>query len=157
MNRKCLSILFPALCIALGGCALSAFRGWKEARETPPITFGGSGVDLGRLKEGEIAKGAFLIRNTSDRPLSLEPIESTCGCTLGTTPAVLEAHGEAFVTVRFDSKFNPGAIRQFVFVKAKGFPNKRLVIPVTGTVVPASGAQPAKSSPPPSDIGCYST
>lgn len=62
-------------------------------------------IDLGRIHQGEVVSGGFVVRNDTDLPLSILRMKSDCGCTrLDFRPGVVAVGGVCDVGLSFDSR-----------------------------------------------------
>lgn len=62
-------------------------------------------IDLGRIHQGEVVSGGFVVRNDTDLPFSILRMKSDCGCTrLDFRPGVVAVGGVCDVGLSFDSR-----------------------------------------------------
>ncbi len=73
--------------------------------------------DFGRVKEGEILKHDFVLKNESDKTLTIKDVNTSCGCTISQVKKkILLPADSTAIEVRFDSKGYSGAAKQYVYV-----------------------------------------
>ena len=73
--------------------------------------------DFGDVKEGQVARHDFIIKNETASELRIKEISTSCGCTLSkVTKLVIKPGESAMVEVEFNSKGYSGKVRQYVYV-----------------------------------------
>ena len=73
--------------------------------------------DFGIVKQGEILKHDFLLKNETADILEINNIHTSCGCTASEAEKKsLMPQDSTAISVSFDSKGYQGAIKQFVYV-----------------------------------------
>jgi len=73
--------------------------------------------DFGQVKQGQILKHDFILKNDSDKPLKINAINTSCGCTASKAKkSKLSSCEETSIEVKFNSKGYSGDIRQYVYV-----------------------------------------
>lgn len=73
--------------------------------------------DFGRVKEGEVLKHNFTLKNESRQVLNIKDINTTCGCTVSKiNKKVLLAQESALIGVQFDSRGYNGSVQQYIYV-----------------------------------------
>jgi hypothetical protein len=118
MFKRSLSLLL-FLFFLLGGCYYQKQSSFKSiAIDKNPMQLEDSYIkDFGKIKEGEIAKHSFEIKNDSERVLNIQGVFSTCGCTFSEVKRkVLEPKESTWLDVKFNSKGYSGSVSQFVYV-----------------------------------------
>ena len=105
--------------------------------QLPPTTvqFNTLTHDFGKIKEGEVVSHKFMFKNTGDKPLKIENVKPSCGCTTPDwTKEEVAAGTDGFVAVEFDSKGKEGQQTKTVNVTANT-PERNITLTFTGEVV----------------------
>ena len=122
-NLICLS----ALCLFVGFIA----------RAQPKMVFDKVQHDFGKVNEGDGAVSYdFTFKNTGTKPLIIQDVKTTCGCTTpewSKQPIVPGAAG--FIKVSYDVKGRPGVIDKTITVHGNSSPSKS-ELRIIGEVVP---------------------
>ncbi len=84
-----------------------------KPRDTTQLTtvqwLDSSSKDFGKIKEGQRLEVAFRFKNTGDKPLVIERVQPSCGCTIAEQPKEPIAPGaEGQVKASFDSNHRVG-------------------------------------------------
>ncbi|MGB7160834.1 MAG: DUF1573 domain-containing protein [Tepidisphaeraceae bacterium] len=110
----------------------------KTSKHEPVVTSGKIlGVFLGDVEEGEVLKKEIRLRNDGDRPMRVEGIVTSCGCTGATVPRSEILPGEEVpLAVSIDTKDRKGLNRFRVSVSIAGAPPATVVF---GTNVAKKG------------------
>jgi hypothetical protein len=83
------------------------------------ITWLDSAKNMGKITEGEKVEIAFRFVNSGDKPLVIQSVGVSCGCTVAEKPGELFAPGkEGVIKAIFDSKGRLGANHKTVTVYA---------------------------------------
>lgn len=88
-----------------------------------------SAKDMGKINEGQIVEVAFRFKNTGNKPLVIEGVSPSCGCTVANPPAEPIAPGaEGEIKASFNSKGRVGINQKDINVNAntKGTPVHKL-------------------------------
>lgn len=73
--------------------------------------------DFGKVKQGQILKHDFLLKNKTKNVLKIISINTSCGCTAsGADKKILVPHDSAKINVTFNSGGYSGEVKQFVYV-----------------------------------------
>ncbi|MFA5411537.1 MAG: DUF1573 domain-containing protein [Candidatus Omnitrophota bacterium] len=73
--------------------------------------------DFGRLKEGEIVKHEFTLKNETAKTLVIKDVIASCGCTIPEVKKKSIPAGESTsIQVVFNSQGYSGLIQQYVYV-----------------------------------------
>jgi len=73
--------------------------------------------DFGNVKEGQVFKHEFMIKNESDKVLNIKEVNTSCGCTISEIEKkTLAPQESAKVKVEFKSKGYSGKVQQFIYV-----------------------------------------
>jgi len=75
--------------------------------------------DFGKIQEGQKLEVSFRFRNTGDKPLVIEHVQPSCGCTVAeqSTEPVAPG-GEGQIKATFNSEGKPGVNRKVLTVLA---------------------------------------
>jgi len=87
--------------------------------------------DFGQIKQNEILKHEFILKNETSLTLNLKDATSSCGCTvLALKKKVLLPTESTAIEVKFDSRGYLGPIQQFVYLStdSKDIPVIRFII-----------------------------
>ena len=89
--------------------------------------------NFGKITEGEKVEVAFHFKNTGDKPLVIQKVQPSCGCTVAETPEKPIAPGEeGVIKGAFDSNGRQGMQHKSLSVQAntKGTQHHELVFEV---------------------------
>jgi hypothetical protein len=131
---KRLVIVFSAL-VALAACqgnsqdkpsVTSETTGTTQpaAASTDPATYTtiqwiDSAKDMGQINEGQKLEVAFRFKNSGDKPLVIQSVQPSCGCTVADYPKEPIAPGqEGLIKGVFDSNGKPGVNNKTMTVLA---------------------------------------
>ncbi len=90
--------------------------------------------DYGKITEGQKLEVAFRFKNTGDKPLIIESVRPSCGCTVANPPKEPVAPGaEGEIKGSFDSNGKSGEQHKTLFVAAntRGTQSHELTFTVT--------------------------
>jgi len=78
-----------------------------------------SAKDFGKIQEGQKLEVAFRFRNTGDKPLIIERVQPSCGCTVAEQSAEPIAPGkDGQIKATFNSEGRTGVNHKTLFVRA---------------------------------------
>jgi hypothetical protein len=121
-------MVVPVLGVSLGFCAAFAFlRGGENICLAVCHQ-----IDLGVIEAGAVFERKIVLRNSSDKPIRLEDVSTSCGCTTTTPVSVIAPRSTVPLTVRYDSAGRDGDIKQSVSIRSG---ENTLVVPIIGKVV----------------------
>ena len=86
--------------------------------------------NFGKITEGQKVEVAFHFKNTGNKPLIIERVQPSCGCTVAETPKEPIAPGkEGVIKGAFDSNGRVGIQHKSIYVETntKGSQNQELV------------------------------
>lgn len=89
--------------------------------------------DYGKITEGQKLEVSFRFKNTGDKPLVIESVRPSCGCTVADPPKEPVAPGaEGEIKGAFDSNGKNGAQHKTIYVNAntKGTQSHELIFTV---------------------------
>ena len=123
MSRTLLLILF----LLLSPCAGCFARHYtqeqnnliKENKIPDPYTW-----DFGRVKEGEVLKHSFTLKNESAKTLTIKEVNTSCGCTASEArkKTLLPAE-DTLIEVSFNTKGYSGPVQQYIYVHTDNHDN----------------------------------
>jgi hypothetical protein len=94
------------------------------------LTVGTGTYDFGKVKQGEVLKHEFIIKNTGNAPLEIVGMETVCSCTkISIDTKSIQPGGQAIFTMELDTKHLEGKQVKSATIFANAFPKiKRLVL-----------------------------
>jgi uncharacterized protein DUF1573 len=101
----------------------------KAATDSTTIQWLDSAKDFGKIQEGQQLAVTFRFKNTGDKPLVIERVQPSCGCTVAEQSSAPVAPGnEGQVKATFNSQGRTGVNHKtlFVYANTKGSPNSSL-------------------------------
>ncbi len=108
----------------------------KELKDPTTVQLIDSLHDFGTIKEGEVVQFNFRFKNTGTKPLIVDNVGASCGCTVPEKPeAPINPGDTGVIRVKFNSEHHPGHANKMVNVTSNtnpGFPEFAL----TGEVTP---------------------
>lgn len=91
--------------------------------------------DFGTIKDGDVAKHAFVVKNVGQSNLVLRKVKASCGCTAVQPDKTLLAPGESTnITALFDSKGRPGRQNKSITVITNDPTASTVLLQITGEV-----------------------
>ena len=73
--------------------------------------------DFGQVKQGEILKHDFLLKNETADVLKINSVNTSCGCTVSQSEKKSLKPGESTkISVSFNTRGYSGAVKQYVYV-----------------------------------------
>ncbi|MCE7871257.1 DUF1573 domain-containing protein [bacterium CPR1] len=144
--------------ILLGSLYTGASLAWSAAQPPPtrdlweprplllnsspgPLSSANSDHDFGRLPQGSQVSHVYTITNSSEQPLSIERVQSSCGCTAALVAEKNLTPGQSSaVEVRFTSGKLVGPFHKTVRVYTR--PEGVLVLSLRGSIQPDYLADP---------------
>lgn len=93
--------------------------------------------DFGKIKQGVPVTYDFAFANATDKPVVIETVNTSCGCTTPTWPQTPIAKGKSDkITAGFNAQ-NLGQFNKTIYVKVAGV-DKPMEIRITGEVLDAA-------------------
>jgi hypothetical protein len=78
-----------------------------------------SARDFGTIQEGQLLEVSFRFRNTGKKPLVIEKVQPSCGCTVAEQPKEpIQPGGEGQIKASFNSQGRTGTNHKTLFVYA---------------------------------------
>ena len=119
-----------ALLLALGSCQENdnkgethsspnpATTGQRDTNQLTTIKWIETHKNFGKITEGQKVEVAFHFRNTGNKPLIIERVQPSCGCTVAETPKEPIAPGkEGVIKGAFDSNGRVGMQHKSIYVE----------------------------------------
>ncbi|HTZ10844.1 MAG TPA: DUF1573 domain-containing protein [Candidatus Margulisiibacteriota bacterium] len=92
--------------------------------------------DFGVVKEGEVLKHEFVLKNESAKKLTIKEVATSCGCTASEAKKKELLPGESTtIEVKFQSKGYSGAVKQVVYVTTDNLDNMFIKYIIKANVV----------------------
>lgn len=117
-------------------CVFSAFS--ASASWGQQLEFEGDTLHFGAIAQRSEARRTIRLRNTGDKPLLIDAIRTSCGCTEAVAEKMELAPNESTtLTVEYDTR-KRGAFRRYVFFKTNALNADKYgesVLPVVGEVL----------------------
>jgi len=104
----------------------------KEQGNSPdPYTW-----DFGQVREGQVLKHAFTLKNESSKTLKIKDINNSCGCTVSEAKKMaLLPQESTTIEVKFDSKGYSGITKQYIYVHTDDLDNPLIRFIIIAQVV----------------------
>ncbi len=125
-------LLLILLSFPLQGCySQSRERIMQEPKISDPYSW-----DFGQVREGEILKHDFTLKNESEKPLAIKDVNTSCGCTASKAgKKTLLPRETTDIEVRFNSKGYSGLAKQYVYVHTDSLDKPIIRFIITAEVV----------------------
>jgi len=92
--------------------------------------------DFGQVKEGQVLKHAFTLKNESSKTLKIKDVNSSCGCTVFEAKKMVLAPQESTtIEVKFNSKGYSGMTKQYIYVHTDDLDNPLIRFIIIAQVV----------------------
>ncbi len=119
---------------------------------------GGTSLQLDTLYRGEIVERTVTLNNTGDRPLLIQSVKASCGCT-GTVVSrdSIPPAGSGTILITFNSKNFVGRVQKKVTVFSNAENNRATVIDFTATIIQEIVLQPVQFWFKDADVGNTNT
>lgn len=80
--------------------------------------------DFGQVREGEVLKHNFVLKNESKKILNIKDVNTSCGCTVSKVEKkTLLPDESTLIEVKFNTKGYSGFTQQFVYVHTDNLDN----------------------------------
>ncbi len=130
-----------ALAAGLLLCGVARNAAPDEAGQGPAIRVDPTGFDFGAVVPGKTLRKEFRLRNAGDRPLVLQRVRTSCGCTVGKLArTTLEPGAATSLAVSLATGTSRGRLVKTVVVPSNDPKTPLLEIKIQATV----GEPPAK-------------
>jgi len=122
MRKVVLSFLFCFFFLPLIACAAQ-----KERSDL---------WDFGKIKEGQVVKHTFILKNESAKTLRIKGINTSCGCTISEIKKkILRVNESTEIEVKFDTSGYSGMVQQYVYVETDNLKEPILKFTIKADVV----------------------
>lgn len=92
--------------------------------------------DFGQAKQGEILKHAFILKNESQKTLTIGDVTTSCGCTVSKVEKKKLSPGEATnIEVQFNTKGYSGGVQQYIYVTTDDIDNPVIKLIIKAEVI----------------------
>ncbi len=115
----CLAVFLIAGCKSNDKSGASVAKTITDSTQFTTIQWLDSSKDFGKIEEGQKLEVSFRFKNTGDKPLVIERVQPSCGCTVAeqsTEPIAPGAEGQ--VKASFNSQGRTGVNHKTLFVTA---------------------------------------
>ncbi|MFA4888917.1 MAG: DUF1573 domain-containing protein [Candidatus Omnitrophota bacterium] len=115
-----------------------ALCGAQEAQNATKQTASqeNSSWDFGRVKEGEVLKHSFSLKNNSTKVLQIKSVHTSCGCTASKAEKLILQPGEATsLGVEFNTKGFKGKTEKHIYVDTDSLDNPLITYIIKAEVV----------------------
>ncbi|MBK8574267.1 MAG: DUF1573 domain-containing protein [Elusimicrobia bacterium] len=120
----------------------------------PKAQFTESRYDFGVLPQGSTTTHTFSVKNVGDKPLKIESVKTTCGCTVASPTNSLIAPGDVGqIQVTFDPQGRLGDISKQIRVETNDPHHPMSFLTIGGTVAPVSHS--GVMGPPHNEVNTY--
>lgn len=129
--RYLLSILLSGALAAAAGCNDNKGPAAAAAPTTDSTTVQwlDSTRDFGKIEEGQKLQVSFRLKNTGDKPLVIDKVQPSCGCTVADEskePVAPGAEGQVKAVFNSDGHLGINHKTLFVYSNTKGTPSTAL-------------------------------
>ena len=92
--------------------------------------------DFGYVREGQVLKHNFILKNDSNKPLLIKSVNTSCGCTASKAKKETLSSGETTdIEVSFNSKGYSGEVKQYIYVHTDNLDNETIRFIIKANVV----------------------
>ncbi|MDP3732813.1 MAG: DUF1573 domain-containing protein [Candidatus Omnitrophota bacterium] len=130
MMKIILVLLF--LAFSLQGCyAQNQEKIITQTENADPYSW-----NFGQVKEGEVLRHAFVLKNESEKTLTIKDVNTSCGCTTSKVEKKILLPAETTdIEVQFNSKGYSGLAQQYVYVHTDSLDNSIIRFIIKAEVV----------------------
>lgn len=92
--------------------------------------------DSGQVKQGEVLKHTFVLKNKSLKTINIEQVNTSCGCTTSEVKKTnLKPQESTEIEVKFDTKNYSGEVKQFIYIHTDDLDNPIIRFTIKAEVV----------------------
>lgn len=107
----------------------------EELAEAAKAEYSEKTFDFGTVKDGDVVKHAFTVKNIGKKELVIRKVKASCGCTAVQPAKTLLTPGESTtITATFDSKGRPGRQSKTITVITNDPLATTVLLQITGQV-----------------------
>lgn len=133
--NKALILLFLALALAQTGCLARDKQNTRDKEQIDELY----SWDFGKVKEGEVLRHDFLLKNESREILKIKDVNTSCGCTVSKVEKKILLPGEdTLIKVEFESSGYSGPVEQSIYVHTNNLDNPVIRFIIKAYVVNSS-------------------
>lgn len=130
MNK--IILIIPILFIF--ACSSENINTKINSNDTTKIEFSNNEFNFGTIEEGEVITYTFQFKNTGNKPLIINSVHTSCGCTVPSySDEPVAINSEGYLKVTFNSAGKSGEQYKIVTVISNTNPEKTELV-VTGNV-----------------------
>jgi len=120
LSPKAIFLILLFLSFPLQGCySQNQEKITSQAEDIDPYSW-----NFGQVKEGEVLKHNFILKNESKKTLTIKDVNTSCGCTASKVEKKIILPGESTaIEVRFNTKGYSGLTQQYVYVHTDSLDN----------------------------------
>ena len=112
-------LLFLFLSFPVTGCYSQQQKTIDKPEASDSYNF-----DFGKVKEGEVVKHTFVLKNKSQKTLTIKELNTSCGCTVSKVKKKTLLSGEStLIEVELNTKGYSGPMQQYVYVHTDNLDN----------------------------------
>ena len=110
--RIFLFILFLFMSFSLTGCSAQTQNLSEKKEVADPYVW-----DFGQVKQGEVLKHNFILKNESQKILNIKDVNTSCGCTVSKVEKkTLLPQESTPIEVEFKTQGYSGGVKQYIYV-----------------------------------------
>jgi len=113
------------------------FASWDavKMKNAPIVTIDEKNWNFGEIKQGDVVKHSFEVKNTGKSELIIRKVKASCGCTAIKPAKTILAPGETtLIAAEFDSKGKSGRQTKTVRIVSNDPKNTTLTLMITGNI-----------------------
>jgi hypothetical protein len=134
MFKVFLCLLLLTVSFPVTGCFSLENANIKQDKEVELNTW-----DFGKVKQREIVKHTFILKNESAKTLNIKEMHTSCGCTASAVQKKELLPGqETQIEVKFNTGKYLGTVKQFIYVNTDSLDNPVIRYIITADVLKKS-------------------
>lgn len=125
-----LAVLFILLGVSLVYADTVKSRDASSSRKDDPYFF-----DFGKVKEGDILKHRFYLKNDTKQPIEIKQVNTSCSCTISKVDEKLVRPGRKVpIEIQFNTKGYPGERTRYLYVHTDVASNPIIVFEIKADI-----------------------
>jgi len=121
--------------IVLGAAGFLAAAGDTAASASARAVFNATVHNFGKVKQGDVVSYEFVFRNSGNADLTVERVETSCGCTAALVSAEkIPPGGEGKIKATFDSHNYAGPVTKLIYFVSNDADTKRRELRITADI-----------------------